>query len=139
MTVLLDTAVFMYAAGSGHRLQEPARQVLLEAQAGRLDAVISAEVIQEILHRFTGTQRHADGVALAEAALHMFRPVLSIDHGVMHRTTDLARRHPTARARDLVHVATCLAYDLKAIVSPDEDFDRIADVRRIPMRDAQQS
>lgn len=65
----------------------------------------------------------------------MFRPVLSIDHGVMHRTTDLARRHPTARARDLVHVATCLAYDLDAIVSPDEDFDSFDDVRRIPLRD----
>ncbi len=135
MTVLVDTAVFMYAAGRDHPLQGPAQRVLREVQAGRLDAVISAEVIQEILHRFTGTKRHADGVALAEAALHMFRPVLSIDHGVMHRTTDLARRHPTARARDLVHVATCLAYDLDAIVSPDEDFDSFDDVRRIPLRD----
>jgi len=123
----------MYAAGGEHPLREPARQVLREAEAGRLDAVISAEVVQEILHRLTGTRRHGDGVALAEAALHMFRPVLSIDHGVMHRTTDLAHRHPTARARDLVHVATCLAYDLEAIVSPDEDFDQIAEVRRIPL------
>ncbi len=138
MTVLVDTAVFMFAAGRDHPLQGPARQVLREVEAGRLDAVISAEVVQEILHRFTGTQRHADGVALAEAALHMFRPVLSIDHGVMHRTTDLARRHPAARARDLVHVATCLAYDLEAIVSPDEDFDQIAEVRRIPLREDRQ-
>lgn len=111
--------------------------MLREAQAGRLDAVISGEVIQEILHRFTGTERHADGVARAEAAMHMFRPVPSIDHGVMHRTTDLARRHPAARARDLVHVATCLAYDLEAIVFPDEDLDRIAEVRRLPLRDDQ--
>lgn len=133
MTVLVDTAVFMYAAGREHPLREPSRHVLREAESGRLDAVISAEVIQEILHRFTATLRHADGVALAESALHMFRPVLSIDHAVMHRTTDLARRHPTARARDLVHVATCLAYDLEAIVSPDEDFDRIDEVRRMSL------
>lgn len=133
MTVLVDTAVFMYAAGGDHPLQAPARQVLREAQSGRLDAVISAEVVQEILHRFAGTRRHDDGIRLAEAALHMFRPVLSIGHGVMHRTTDLARRHPTEQARDLLHVATCLAYDLRAIVSPDEDFDGIGEVTRIPL------
>jgi len=37
----------------------------------------------------------------------MLSPVLSIDHGVMHRTADL--------------------------VSPDEDFDRIDEVRRISL------
>ncbi len=37
----------------------------------------------------------------------------------------------SAWARDLVTVATCLTYDLEAIVSPDEDIDRIGEVGRI--------
>ena len=131
MSVLLDTAVFMFAAGREHPLREPSRVVLRAASEGSLDAVISAEVVQEILHRFAGGQRHADGLRLAEAALHLFGPVLSIDHRVMRHTTELAGRHTSSRARDLVHVATCLTYDLEAIVSPDEDFDRIGEVRRI--------
>ncbi len=131
MTVFVDTALFMYAAGRDHPLQEPCREVLRRSRSGALDAVTSAEVVQEILHRFTGTQRHADGVRLAQSTLSLFRPVLSIDHAIMRRTCDLARKHPRARARDLVHVATCLVHDLEAIVSPDEDFDRIAEVPRI--------
>lgn len=131
MTVFVDTAVFMYAAGSDHPLREGCRDVLRNAQAGELDATTSAEVVQEILHRFTGTSRHADGIRLARSALSLFRPVLLIDHDVMARTSELAQRHAGARARDLVHVATCLAHGLEAIVSPDEDFDRIAEVRRI--------
>lgn len=133
MTVLLDTAVLMYAAGRDHPMREPARDLLRAARAGNLDAVISAEVVQEVLHRFAGGDRHEDGVRLADTATRTFGPVLSIDHGVMRRTIDLARRHPTAKARDLVHVATCQAYELEAIVSPDVDFDRIGEVRRIAM------
>lgn len=132
MTVFLDTAVFMYAAGSEHPLRESCRHVLRTARSGALDAVTSAEVVQEILHRFTATKRHADGVRLARSTLSMFRPVLSLDHEVMARTCELAQRHPSARARDLVHVATCLVHGLEAIVSPDEDFDRIGEVPRVP-------
>lgn len=131
MTVLVDTAVFMYAAGQQHPLREPCREVLLRSRSGALDAVTSAEVVQELLHRFTGTQRHADGARLAQSTLSMFRPVLSIDHAIMRRTCELARKYPRAQARDLVHVATCLAHELEAIVSPDADFDRIAEVPRI--------
>lgn len=131
MTVFIDTAVFMYAAGSEHPLRDGCRDVLRTARAGTLAAVTSAEVVQEILHRFTGTSRHDDGVRLAQSVLSLFGPVLAIDHDIAARTTALARRHADARARDLVHVATCLAHDLEAIVSPDANFDRIGDVRRI--------
>ena len=131
MTVLVDSAVFMYAAGAEHPLREPCRDVLRRFRAGRLDAATSAEVVQEILHRFTGTARHEDGVRLARAALSMFRPVLSVDHAVLRRTCELAAEHPGERARDLVHVATCLVHGLEAILSPDADFDRIGEVARV--------
>lgn len=135
MTVLLDTAVFMYAAGRAHPLRAPARDVLRRARAGDLGAVTSAEVVQEILHRFAGGARHEGGVGLAESVLTNFGPVLSVDHAVLVRTAELARRHPQAVARDLVHVATCLNHGLEAIVSPDEDFDRIGEVVRIGLEE----
>lgn len=131
MTVFIDSAVLMYAAGAQHPLREPCRDVLRRARSGALSAVTSAEVVQEILHRFTGSARHGDGVRLARATLGMFRPVLSVDHAVLRRTCDLAGDHPGARARDLVHVATCLIHEIEAIVSPDIDFDAIGEMRRI--------
>ncbi len=131
MTVFLDTAVLMYAAGAEHSLREPCRDILRRVRSGVLPAVTSAEVVQEILHRFTGSARHDDGVRLARATLGMFGPVLSLDHAVLRRTCDLAGDHPGARARDLVHVATCLIHEIEAIVSPDTDFDAIGEVTRI--------
>lgn len=135
MTLLLDSAVFLYAGGGEHPLRSPAQVILRAARDGSLDAVISAEVIQELLHRFAGGPRHEDGRRLAASALALFHPVLAIDQRIMEQTVRLAGAHPTASARDLIHVATCQVHELEGIVSPDRDFDRIGEISRVPFED----
>lgn len=131
MTVLVDTAVLMFAAGRPHPLRDPCRVALERVRDGSLAGVTSAEVVQEVLHRFTGTSRHADGVRLARGALRLFAPVLAVDHTVARRTVALAERYGEFRARDLVHVATCLVHGIDTILSPDTDFDVIDEVARL--------
>ena len=135
MTVFIDTAVLMYAAGGAHPLRDPCRAVLRRVSDGHLEAVISAEVVQEILHRFTRIGRRADGAALTNAALDLFAPVLPITHALMRRLPALIEEHPSLAARDLVHVATCLAEGITDIVSPDRGFDTVQGIRRIDPAD----
>ena len=125
----------MYAAGRDHPLREPCLEVLGLAETDRLEAVTSAEVVQEILHRFSRTDRWAEGVVLAEAVLDAFSPVLAITHDVVSLMPELARRYPSHSARDLIHVATCVRHAIGVVVSPDTDFDRIAEVERVPPED----
>ncbi len=98
---------------------------------GRLEAVTSVEVVQEILHRFTALGRPETGAAMARATLDLFAPVLPITHAVMRRMPDLIERYPGLAARDLVHVATCLEEGLADIVSPDRGFDGVPEIHRI--------
>ena len=137
MTVFLDTAVLMYAAGGEHPLRDPCRAVLRRVTDGNLEAVISAESVQEILHRFTRIGRRAEGVALANAALDLFAPVLPITHALMRRLPALIEQHPSLAARDLVHVATCLQEGITDIVSPDRGFDTVPGIRRIDPADCE--
>lgn len=131
MTVFIDTAVIMYAAGSNHPLQRPCQEILARVAEGELDAVVSVEVIQEILHRFMALRRPAQGAAIATDALDLFAPVLPITHAVMRRMPELVEAHPTLAARDLVHVATCLQEGIGEIISPDRGFDAVPGIRRI--------
>ena len=85
MTVFIDTAVIMYAGGADHPMRTPSRQLLEAAVAGRIDAVTSAEVIQEIHHRFTAIGSRDRGAAMAEAALDIFDPVLPITDRIMRQ------------------------------------------------------
>lgn len=121
----------MYAAGSEHPLKAPCKEVLVRVAAGELDAVISAEVVQEIVHRYMAVGRPQLGASIARDALDLFAPVLPITHAVMRRVPDLVDRHPTLAARDLVHVATCQAEGISEIISPDRGFNSVPGIRRI--------
>ena len=57
MTVFIDTAVVMYAAGADHELKEPSSGSSPELRMAALDAVVSVEVVQEIIHRFMALRR----------------------------------------------------------------------------------
>ena len=131
MSVFIDTAVIMYAAGGEHPLREPSGRVMSQIGNGDLDGVISVEVIQEILHRFLSMRRSDIGQAQAREAMDFFAPVLPITHALMRRVPDLAVKYPSLAARDLVHVATCIHEGITDIISPDRGFDVVAEVCRI--------
>jgi predicted nucleic acid-binding protein len=129
--VFVDTAVLMYAAGADHELKAPSQEVVRRVAAGELEAAISAEVVQEILHRFVAIGRAELGAHLARDALDLFDPVLPITHAVMSRMPALIERYPALSARDLVHVATCVEVGIGRIVSPDRGFDAVRELDRI--------
>lgn len=103
--------------------------------SGQLEAVISTEVVQEILHRYLAIRQPEVAVAMAGVALSLFAPVLPITHALMRRVPDLARRYPGLSARDLVHVATCIHEGITEIISPDRGFDQVTELRRIAPED----
>lgn len=131
MTVFVDTAVVMHAAGGEHPLRDPCRRIIDGISDGSVDGVTSAEVVQEIFHRFLSIRRPEDGAILAERTQDLMAPVLPITHALMRRVPELARRYPTLDARDLVHVATCIHEGITEIISPDRGFDQVAELRRI--------
>ncbi len=131
MTVFVDAAVVMHAAGGEHPLRDPCRRIIDGISDGSVDGVTSAEVVQEIFHRFLSIRRPEDGAILAERTQDLMAPVLPITHALMRRVPELARRYPTLDARDLVHVATCIHEGITEIISPDRGFDQVAELRRI--------
>lgn len=135
MTVFLDTAVLMYAGGGPHQLRASAQRIVEAVADGTLDAVTSAEVVQEILHRFVAIGRQELGTRLARDVLDLFAPVLPITHAVMDRMPALVERYPRLAARDLVHVATCLEAGIGTIVSADRGLDAVIEVRRLAIDD----
>lgn len=131
MTIFIDTAIIMYAAGADHPLRAPSRDILQRVGDGDIDGVISVEVIQEIVHRFARVSRPEIGLAQAIEAMDLFAPVLPITHALMRRVPELAARYPSLDSRDVVHLATCVHEGIGTIISPDRGFDQVAELRRI--------
>jgi predicted nucleic acid-binding protein len=136
VTVFFDTAVVMYAAGGPHTMQRPSRELIDAVADGRLDATVSAEVVQEILHRFSASGRRDIGTAMAEATLDLFSPVLPITDRIMRRMPTLFAEYEELSARDLVHVAACREVGIEIIVSPDRGFDQVEGLQRLDPTEA---
>lgn len=133
--VFIDTAVLMYAGGAPHPLQDPCRDLLELLEQGVLRGVTSAEIVQEILHRFQFSGDPGVGERMARVALDLFAPVLPLTHAVMTRGVGLVATYPSLTARDAVHVATCIEEGVTMIVSPDRGFDDVAEIRRVDPAD----
>lgn len=131
MTVFVDTAVPMYAAGGRQPLRSPSLRILKLIKQGELDGVTSTEVVREIAHRFMSVRRPDIARQLATDVLDLFAPVLPVTHALMRRVPDLVALDPSLASRDLVHVATCLHEGITEIVSPDRGFDLVVGLRRI--------
>ncbi len=107
--IFVDANVLMYAVGqAGPRRDEvQARLASSQAVVGGEALATSAEVAQELLHRYVTNQRWA----ALDAALRVVdsqMTVWPVDFDDMLLARRLADRHPALTARDLMHLATCI-------------------------------
>ena len=118
--IFVDTNVFMYAVGKPHPLQSRAQQFFHESLRNRTALFTSAEVIHELMQVYLRMHRpHTldSALELIEKAGVEVWPLEAAD-------VDLARRlheqHPTLRARDLCHLASCHRRGVREIMTFDE-------------------
>jgi uncharacterized protein len=128
---LVDSNIFMYAAGRAHPLKQRSGAFLEKAAAGTVQAAIDAEVLQEILHRYRALERWKEGRVVYDTARILFPEVLAVTGEVMDGVRRLMDEEPGLMARDALHAAVVVVYGLASITSFDRDFDRVEGLRRL--------
>ena len=128
--VLVDANILMYAAGAEHPNKGPCVNFLEQVAKGSVDAVLDAEVLQEILHRYRALGRWPDGKRLYDLARQLFPVVFPVDVVVLDAARHLLDLHPLT-ARDALHAAVVRVNSLDGICSYDRDFDQITGLRRL--------
>lgn len=129
--ILVDANVLMYAAGAEHPNRAPSQRYLEAVAANRVDGVLDAEVLQELLHRYRAIGSWAGGRAVYDHARTIFPMVLPITAEVVDRARALLDQTAGISARDALHAAVVAAHELECICSFDRGFDRVPGLRRI--------
>ena len=90
-----------------------------------------AEVMQEILHRYTAiNRREAIGPAL-KVTLDIVDDVFAIEKTDVLRAAEITENRAQLSARDSVHIAVMERHGIQSIMSFDADFDRWPGLKRI--------
>jgi hypothetical protein len=129
--ILVDSNVPMYLVGAAHPNKEAARRLLEEAVTAGEALCTDAEVLQEILHRYTAIRRPQDIDPAFESLLAVVDVVYPIERADVERARTLIDRTPQLSARDAIHVAVMRRHDVDQVMSFDRGFDAIAGMERI--------
>jgi predicted nucleic acid-binding protein len=125
--VFVDTSVIVYSATQG-----PYRRASLEildgVASGAIEARTSTAIIEEVWHiELSG--RAGDVTGLTRHAYALFTPLLPVTDETVRAA--LALPAGPLGSNDRIHLATCHAHDITAILSADTDFDRATRITRI--------
>jgi len=129
--IFVDSNIPMYLIGAPHPHKTEA-QVILErliAEGRRL--VTDAEVLQEILHRYTAIN-HRDAIRPAlKALLDFVDQVFPVGKAEVLRAAEIVLSHGSLSARDSVHISVMERNGIQSILSFDSDFDSWPGLHRI--------
>lgn len=130
--VFLDANIPMYAGGDAHPLKAPSIRILSMAAATPEYFATSAEVFQEIMHRFISLRRWSLGrKIISDFADLMNGRIEAVYAADIEIASALADRHDDVPARDLVHAAVMHRLGISRIVSADTEFDEIDGIERL--------
>ncbi len=132
MTAFVDSNIPMYLVGAEHPNKHAARAALERAVADGERLVTDAEVMQEILDRYTAINRPAAIDPAIEALLGVVDEVVAIDRELVLAASRLVARVAGLSARDAIHVAVMRRHGIDDILTFDTGFDVVTGLRRRP-------
>lgn len=129
--IFVDSNIPMYLVGADHPNKEAARRLLERAIVDNEPLATDAEVLQELLHRYTAIRRR-DAI---DAAFEALLGIVDVVHGIEFEDVERARRllSGTDRlsARDAIHLAVMQRHEIDRILTFDEAFDGVTGVDRM--------
>jgi predicted nucleic acid-binding protein len=129
--VFVDTSIPMYLVGAAHPNKVDAQRRLEALVTQRVRLVTDAEVLTEILHRYTAIERRGGIQPALDALLGVVDEVVSVDREIVERAKQIVLQYPTLPVRAAVHVATMQRHGIENILSFDPAFDRVPGLTRL--------
>jgi predicted nucleic acid-binding protein len=129
--IFVDSNIPMYLVGAPHPNKDAARRAL-ELCINRGERLVtSAEVMQEILHRY-GALKRLDAIQPAlDALLGVVDEIFPVDADDVTNARDVMMGRAKLSARDAVHVAVMKRRGIERVMSFDAGFDAVAWLERV--------
>ena len=129
--IFIDSNVPMYLVGAELPHKIDAQRMLERYVADDQRLVTDAEVLQEILHRYTAIGRK-DAISPAfQAILGVVDEVFAIELRDVERARDILFASQQLSARDAVHLAIMERNRIETILSFDSGFDGYPGITRL--------
>jgi len=129
--IFIDSNIPMYLVGAPHPNKDAARSALERVIHRGERMVTSAEVMQEILHRYASIQR-PDAIQPAfDTLLGVVDEVFPVEAEDVKGARDVMMGLAKLSARDALHVSVMRRRGVKRVMSFDVGFDAVEWIQRV--------
>lgn len=128
---LIDTNIIMYSAGKEHKFKKTCLKILRDMDNHENEYYLNTEVFQEILYRYDSIGMRSFGIELAARILELFDNILAIDEEDIYISISLMEKYERLLSRDAIIIANMVNKGIGEIISVDNDFDEIEEIRRV--------
>lgn len=129
--IFIDSNIPMYLVGDSEPHRAAARRLLETCVESDERLVSDAEVLQEILHRYSAIRRRDAIQPAFDALLKVVDEVFPVETRDVEDAKRIILGFDRLSARDAVHVATMERHGATAIVSFDRGFEDYPGIRRL--------
>jgi len=129
--ILVDSNIPVYLVGAHHPHKADAQRLLEKLVSERQRLVTDAEVLQEILDRYTAINRREAISLVIKVTLEVMDDVFHVEKTDALRAAEIAENRRLFTARDAVHIVVMERRGVESIMSFDADFDRWPGLQRI--------
>ena len=129
--IFVDSNIPMYLVGASHPHKTNAQRLLEKLIREHQRLVTSAEVLQEILHRYVAIDRRDAIQPAFDALTGVVDEVLAVDRAAVERAKRIVLEYQRLSARDAVHLAVMEQHGIDRILSFDRDFDGFPGITRL--------
>lgn len=123
----------MYVAGRDHPNRDAAYRFLEKVQAGTIEGCTSAEVLQEILHRYHRLNLPDTAREVYEAIVDLCSVVFPVSKEDTDLAIEILTERKEASVRDALHAAVMRNHGVEWIATFDQGFDSIAGIKRLEL------
>ena len=133
----IDSNVFLYPVLYQEAIQpkaKKAKEILLKIENGTLSAFTSTLTWDEVVWVISRRMSRNDGISQGQKLLGFPNlQFINVDEGILIQAQALMSKYKLS-PRDSIHVASALDRRIKTIVSDDEDFDQVKEIKRNPLQ-----
>jgi uncharacterized protein len=129
--IFIDSNIPMYLVGAAHAHKVDAQRLLERSIAAGERLVTSAEVLQEILHRYVAVERRDAIQPALDAVLGVVDEVFPIELVDVEQAKRVLDGMPALSARDALHIAVMRRRKVSRIMSFDSGFDGVPGIERL--------
>jgi len=129
--IFIDSNIPMCVIGASHPLKLDALRLLEGAISEGRRLVTDAEVLQEILHRYSAIEKPSAIQPAFEVLLGVVDEVFPVDLADVQRAKEILLGVRGLSARDSVHIATMQRHGVETVMSFDRGFDAYPAVQRL--------